>query len=76
MPPAAARLKPSSSSLSGALATGTGTDTTVVVRGSGPARRYGGTHTRIGAMIGRAVHRAVAAGLGRSTAETAKNRHL
>lgn len=53
------------SPLSGAVATGTGTDATVIVRGSGPARRYGGTHTAIGAMIGRVVARGVAEGLAR-----------
>lgn len=51
------------SSVSRTLATGTGTDATVIVRGSGPARRYSGTHTPVGAMIGRVVARAVARGL-------------
>ncbi|MEW6544991.1 MAG: adenosylcobinamide amidohydrolase [Nitrospirota bacterium] len=50
-------------------ATGTGTDTVVVACGAGPAGpslRYSGTHTRIGAMIGRLVSRGVAEGLRRS----------
>lgn len=53
------------SAVSRRVASGTGTDTTVIVRGSGPARRYGGTHTAIGAMIGRVVARGVARGLAR-----------
>lgn len=62
------------SSLSRALATGTGTDTTVIVRGSGPARRYSGTHTSIGAMIARVVGRAVAEGLARDATWRAQRR--
>ncbi len=49
-------------------ATGTGTDTVVVVGGApgdGPAVRYSGTHTAIGAMIGRLVGRGVREGLAR-----------
>ena len=51
------------------LATGTGTDVTVVGGGAGPYIRYSGTHTPIGAMIGRAVRRAVERGLKRALAE-------
>ena len=44
-------------------ATGTGTDTVVIVGGDGPSIRYSGTHTTIGELIGRLVGRAVAKGL-------------
>lgn len=44
-------------------ATGTGTDVTVVVSGEGPYLRYSGTHTELGAMIGRLVGRGVRDGL-------------
>jgi adenosylcobinamide amidohydrolase len=44
-------------------ATGTGTDTVVIVGGDGPSIRYSGTHTTIGELIGRLVGRAVANGL-------------
>lgn len=46
-------------------ATGTGTDAVVIVGGDGPTVRYSGTHTTIGALIGRLVDRAVAEGLRR-----------
>lgn len=44
-------------------ATGTGTDAIVIVSGDGPARRYSGTHTAIGEMIGRLVGQGVLEGL-------------
>ncbi len=44
-------------------ATGTGTDAVVVVSGDGPATRYGGTHTQIGALVGRLVMTGVTRGL-------------
>jgi adenosylcobinamide amidohydrolase len=44
-------------------ATGTGTDAVVVVSGDGPATRYGGTHTQIGALVGRLVMKGVTRGL-------------
>ncbi|TAJ22141.1 MAG: hypothetical protein EPO64_14520 [Nitrospirae bacterium] len=50
-------------------ATGTGTDTIVVVCGAqetGPVLRYSGTHTKIGELIGRLVSRGVKEGLARS----------
>jgi len=50
------------------VATGTGTDTVVVacrLRG-GPRLHYSGTHTMIGAMIGRVVGRCVQTGLART----------
>jgi len=49
-------------------ATGTGTDAVVVacrLRGKGPWLAYSGTHTVIGALIGRVVARCVARGLGK-----------
>lgn len=48
------------------LATGTGTDAVVVVgalRGQGPPQPYSGTHTVIGALIGKVVARCVSRGL-------------
>ncbi len=48
------------------LATGTGTDAVVIacaLRGQGPFRQYSGTHTIIGALIGKAVARCVSRGL-------------
>ncbi|MBI4401873.1 MAG: adenosylcobinamide amidohydrolase [Nitrospirae bacterium] len=51
-------------------ATGTGTDAVVVACGEGPAFQYSGTHTEIGAMIGRLVNRGVAEGLIRSNHRT------
>src|SRR5207249_8381217 len=47
-------------------ATGTGTDAVVVACGNGLTLRYSGTHTPIGAMIGRLVSRGVLTGLRRS----------
>lgn len=55
---------PSSTGVSGA--TGTGTDAVVIVcgvRGHGPWHRYSGTHTIMGAMIGRVVSDCVRRGL-------------
>jgi adenosylcobinamide hydrolase len=49
-------------------ATGTGTDVVVIacgLRGQGPWHRYSGTHTIIGAMIGRVVSNCVREGLAR-----------
>ncbi|HSB44954.1 MAG TPA: adenosylcobinamide amidohydrolase [Nitrospira sp.] len=49
-------------------ATGTGTDVVVIacgLRGQGPWHRYSGTHTIIGAMIGRVVSDCVRRGLAR-----------
>ncbi len=40
-------------------ATGTGTDTVIVVQGQGPAAPYAGGHTRIGQLIASAVHAGV-----------------
>lgn len=48
------------------LATGTGTDAVVIacaLRGQGPFHQYSGTHTIIGALIGKAVARCVSRGL-------------
>ncbi len=56
------------SSVSGELATGTGTDAVAVacgLRGEGPVLRYSGTHTDIGAMIGRVVRQGMQLGLDR-----------
>lgn len=47
-------------------ATGTGTDAVVIASGNGPTLRYSGTHTLIGAIIGRLVYRGVQEGLLRS----------
>jgi len=46
-------------------ATGTGTDAVVVVSGNGPSLRYSGTHTVLGALVGRTIERAVTEGLAR-----------
>jgi iron complex transport system ATP-binding protein len=57
------------SSVSPAIATGTGTDAVVVacgLRTDGPMLRYSGTHTEIGAMIGRLVRSGVLLGLDRA----------
>lgn len=54
------------SCLGGLNATGTGTDAVVIAcrrRGQGPASQYSGTHTIIGALIGRVVAYCVAEGL-------------
>ena len=51
------------------LATGTGTDAVVVVgalRGQGPPQQYSGTHTVIGALIGKVVARCVSRGLAKA----------
>lgn len=51
------------------LATGTGTDVVVIAcasRGQGPPHQYGGTHTIIGALIGRAVTKCVSGGLAKA----------
>lgn len=55
-------------------ATGTGTDAVVVACGQGPSLRYSGTHTQMGAMIGRLVRRGIAEGLRRSNRWTAPAR--
>lgn len=55
-----------SSYTKGIQATGTGTDSVIIVSGnSGPKITYTGGHGRIGCLIGRAVHRAVIEALGR-----------
>ena len=57
------------SSVGTGVATGTGTDAVVVacgLRTEGPVLRYSGTHTEIGAMIGRLVRSAVQLGLDRA----------
>jgi len=46
-------------------ATGTGTDTVIVVQGEGPAARYAGGHTKIGELIAKAVHTGVTEAIGR-----------
>ena len=46
-------------------ATGTGTDAVVVVSGNGPSLRYSGTHTVLGALVGRVIEQAVTEGLAR-----------
>src|SRR6185437_6425733 len=51
------------------LATGTGTDAVVVacrVRGEGPLHTYSGTHTMMGALVGRAVSHCVSRGLAKA----------
>lgn len=56
---------------SGIAATGTGTDAVVVacrLRGQGPALIYSGTHTIIGALVGRVVADCVARGLAKAKA--------
>ncbi len=48
------------------LATGTGTDAVVIacrLRGEGPLHTYSGTHTIVGALVGRAVSNCVSSGL-------------
>ena len=48
------------------LATGTGTDAVVIacrLRGKGPLHTYSGTHTMMGALVGRAVSNCVSHGL-------------
>jgi len=51
------------STVTGAPATGTGTDATVVASGDGSPIKYSGTHTQLGSMIGRLVGRGVREGL-------------
>lgn len=56
---------------SGAAATGTGTDAVVIacsLRGKGPFHIYSGTHTVIGALIGRVVTDCVMRGLAKAKA--------
>ncbi|MFO0698921.1 MAG: adenosylcobinamide amidohydrolase [Nitrospira sp.] len=56
---------------SGAAATGTGTDAVVIacsLRGQGPLHVYSGTHTVIGALIGRVVTDCVTHGLAKAKA--------
>ncbi|HRI39090.1 MAG TPA: adenosylcobinamide amidohydrolase, partial [Nitrospira sp.] len=56
---------------SGAAATGTGTDAVVIacsLRGQGPIHIYSGTHTVIGALIGRVVSDCVTKGLAKAKA--------
>jgi len=56
---------------SGMAATGTGTDAVVTVcpqRGQGPSHLYSGTHTIIGALIGRVVTSCVIRGLAKAKA--------
>ncbi|MEX5217947.1 MAG: adenosylcobinamide amidohydrolase [Nitrospira sp.] len=55
-------------------ATGTGTDAVVVVSGDGPATKYGGTHTRIGALVGRLVMKGVTRGLSMSRSRGSRRR--
>lgn len=59
------------SSQSGQAATGTGTDAVVIacsLRGEGPPHIYSGTHTVIGALMGRIVTDCVARGLAKAKA--------
>jgi adenosylcobinamide amidohydrolase len=59
-------LKVPSSYTKGAPATGTGTDSVIVVSGtSGPKVTYTGGHSRIGDLIAKAVHQAVIEALGK-----------
>lgn len=54
---------------SGTAATGTGTDAVVIacrLRGQGPPHAYSGTHTIIGALVGRVVADCVARGLAKA----------
>ena len=54
---------------SGSAATGTGTDAVVIacrLRGQGPSLIYSGTHTIIGALVGRVVADCVARGLAKA----------
>lgn len=59
-------LKVPSSYTKGVQATGTGTDSVIVVSGnSGPKVTYSGGHSRIGELIAKAVHQAVLEALGK-----------
>ncbi len=59
-------LKVPSSYTKGVLATGTGTDSVIVVSGkAGPKVNYTGGHSRIGELIGKAVYEAVIEALGK-----------
>lgn len=59
-------LKVPSSYTKGVQATGTGTDSVIVVSGSnGPKVTYSGGHSRIGDLIAKAVHQAVIEALGK-----------
>ena len=51
-------------------ATGTGTDAVVVASGDHLRLRYGGTHTKIGEMVGRLVARGIDQGLAKCANET------
>lgn len=56
---------------SGVAATGTGTDAVVIacrLRGQGPSHNYSGTHTMMGALVGRVVADCVARGLAKAKA--------
>lgn len=58
-------------SQSGTAATGTGTDAVAIassLRGQGPSHPYSGTHTVLGALIGRVVTDCVARGLAKAKA--------
>jgi len=64
--PALEDLKVPSSYTKGVQATGTGTDSVIVVSGSsGPKVTYSGGHSRIGELIAKAVHQAVLEALGK-----------
>ena len=57
------------SSIGASKATGTGTDAVVIasrMHGHGPPHRYSGTHTMIGALIGRVVAHCVSHGLAKA----------
>jgi iron complex transport system ATP-binding protein len=59
------------SSHGGMAATGTGTDAIVIacqLLGQGPSHIYSGTHTVIGALVGRAVSTCMTRGLAKATA--------
>ena len=56
-------------------ATGTGTDAVVVVSGNGPSLRYSGSHTILGALVGRVIEQAVTKGLARYARRQRAVRH-
>lgn len=69
-------LKVTSSYTKGVQATGTGTDSVIVVSGSnGPKVTYSGGHSRIGELIARAVHQAVIEALGKQNGFRLKPDH-